>query len=74
MLNYIGDLKGRLLVIHGLRDATVVPQHTRALLRKSVEAGKQLDYYAYPAHEHNVRGWDRVHLLEKIARYFEDFL
>jgi dipeptidyl-peptidase-4 len=74
LLNYVGDLEGRLLIIHGLQDATVVPQHTRALLRKSVEAGKQLDYYAYPAHEHNVRGWDRVHLLDKIARYFNDFL
>jgi dipeptidyl-peptidase-4 len=74
LLNHISDLDGRLLVIHGLLDDTVVPQHTRALLRKSVEAGKQLDYYAYPAHPHNVRGWDRVHLLTKIARYFNDYL
>lgn len=74
LLNHVENLEGRLLIIHGLLDATVVPQHTRALLRKSVELGKQIDYYAYPAHEHNVRGLDRMHLLEKMAQYFKDYL
>ncbi|MFK7969891.1 MAG: DPP IV N-terminal domain-containing protein [Bacteroidia bacterium] len=74
LLSHVENLEGRLLIIHGLLDDTVVPQHTRALLRKGVEKGKHFDYYAYPAHPHNVRGWDRVHLLEKMARYFKDFL
>jgi dipeptidyl-peptidase-4 len=30
-----------------------------------------MDYYVYPAHPHNVRGKDRVHLMQKISDYFD---
>lgn len=69
LMNHIENLDGKLLIIHGLLDDTVVPQHSRALLMASVERGKLLDYYAYPDHPHNVRGKDRVHLLNKVATY-----
>ena len=72
--DYVKNLDGRLLVIHGLLDSTVVPQHSSLLLQKAMEAGKYIDYYPYPNHEHNVRGPERAHLLGVISRYFEDFL
>ena len=74
VVNKIGNLKDRLLVIHGDIDNTVVWQHSLMLLKKSVESGVILDYFVYPGHEHNVMGRDRVHLYQKIERYFEDFL
>lgn len=70
LLNHISKLKGRLLVIHGADDDVVVWQHSLKLLHKSVEAGVHIDYYVYPGHKHNVRGPERVHLMEKISNYF----
>lgn len=74
VLNYVKNLDGKLLVIHGLLDATVVPEHTALLLEKAVQEGKYIDYYPYPNHEHNVRGPERAHLFGVISRYFDENL
>ncbi|PVX52019.1 prolyl tripeptidyl peptidase [Balneicella halophila] len=74
LLNKVQNLEGRLLIIHGVQDPTVVMQHSMKFLRKCVKEGKQVDFFAYPTHPHNVRGKDRVHLMEKVSRYFEDNL
>jgi len=65
----IGNLKGKLLLIHGLQDNTVVQQHSVRLVRAAIDKGVQVDYMIYPGHEHNVRGKDRAHLFQKIADY-----
>lgn len=64
------NLKARLLMIHGAQDPVVVMQHSLEFVNACIKAGKQVDYFVYPDHEHNVRGKDRVHLMEKIADYF----
>ena len=74
VLNKVKNLKGRLLVITGYNDNTVVPQHCLSFLNACAEAGKYPDFYAYPGEEHNMRGHKSVHLHEMITRYFEDFL
>ena len=74
LLNKAQNLKGRLLLIHGDMDPTVVMQHSLQFLKKSVDTGVYPDFMVYPGHEHNVLGPDRVHLLEKITRYFDDYL
>ena len=74
LLNHIDKLNGRLMLIHGTSDDVVVWQHSILLLKKAVDKGVQLDYFVYPGHPHNVSGKDRVHLNEKITRYFDDFL
>jgi len=66
---YIENLKGKMLIIHGSVDPTVVPQHSMALLKEAVEKKVQIDFFTYPMHEHNVRGKDRVHLMTKILDY-----
>jgi dipeptidyl-peptidase-4 len=73
-LGQIRNLKGRLLLIHGDMDQTVVMQNSLAFLKKSVEEGKLVDFLVYPGHPHNVRGKDRVHLMRSVTRYFEDHL
>ncbi|MBQ8501806.1 MAG: DPP IV N-terminal domain-containing protein [Bacteroides sp.] len=72
--NHAGQLKGRLLIIHDDHDDTCVPQHTLSFMKACVDAGTYPDLFIYPNHKHNVLGKDRVHLHEKITRYFEDYL
>ncbi len=75
LLNHAGNLKGRLLMIHGADDDVVVWQHSLKFVQKSVGAiNTNLDYYVYPGHKHNVVGPDRAHLYKKITQYFFDFL
>ncbi|WP_333875632.1 S9 family peptidase [Flavobacterium sp.] len=70
--NYVKNLKGKLLLIHGTSDDVVVEQHNLSLVKKFVEAGKQVDYFPYPMHKHNVTGKDRVHLIQKVLNYVID--
>ncbi len=65
------DLKDKLLIIHGTVDPTVVKQHSDLFLKECVKNGVQVDYFEYPGHEHNVRGKDRIHLMQKILDYVE---
>lgn len=69
-----GDLKGRLQLIIGANDPTCVPQHSITFLRACIDAGTQPDFFVYPGDGHNMYGRDRVHLYERITRYFEDHL
>lgn len=71
-LNYVNNLKGKLLLIHGTSDDVVVMQNNFSLIKKFVEAGKQVDFFPYPMHKHNVIGKDRVHLMTKVLNYVID--
>ena len=68
------NLKGKLQIITGYNDNTVVPQHCLSFLDACVKAGTQPDFFAYPGEEHNMMGHASVHLHERITQYFEDFL
>lgn len=72
--NLAGNLKGHLLIIHDDHDDTCVPQHTLSFMKACIDARTYPDLFIYPGHKHNVMGRDRVHLHEKITRYFEDNL
>ncbi|HPF52735.1 MAG TPA: prolyl oligopeptidase family serine peptidase, partial [Draconibacterium sp.] len=74
MINHVKDLQGKLMLIHGVQDETVVMQHSMKFLRECVKQNKPVDFFAYPTHPHNVRGKDRVHLMEKVSQYFFDYL
>ena len=74
LLNKAADLKGRLQVIIGLNDPTVVPQHAYSFLKACIAAGTQPDFYVYPGQGHNMMGHQSVHLHERITRYFDDYL
>jgi dipeptidyl-peptidase-4 len=67
--NYVENLKGDLMLIHGTIDDVVVMQHNLTLVQAFVEAGVQMDFFPYPMHKHNVGGKDRVHLMEKVLTY-----
>jgi dipeptidyl-peptidase-4 len=74
VINKASKLKGRLLIIHGAQDNVVVQQHSMEFINACIESGRQVDYFLYPTHEHNVRGKDRIHLNQKIADYFDTYL
>jgi len=74
LLKYAGNLKGDLLLIHGTVDDVVVMQHNYSLVQKFVEEGILVDFFPYPNHPHNVRGKDRVHLMNKVLSYIHDKL
>lgn len=74
LLTKVKNLKGKLLLIHGTIDSTVVWQHSINFLKECVDNRVQVDYFVYPGYEHNVRGRDRVHLMQKITDYFDQNL
>jgi dipeptidyl-peptidase-4 len=74
MNNLAGNLSGHFLLIHGDEDPTVVWQNSISFLKACIKARTYPDYFIYPGHGHNMGGADRIHLHEKITRYFEDYL
>jgi dipeptidyl-peptidase 4 len=71
---FVKNLKGDLLMIHGMDDDVVVMQHNVKFLKACVDNKVQVDFFAYPGHPHNVRGKDRVHLIEKVITYVREKL
>ena len=69
--NKTDKLEGKLLIIHCSTDPTVVWQHSLSFLENAIHNQKQMDYFVYPGHDHNVYGMDRAHLIEKITEYFK---
>lgn len=64
------DVKGKLLILQGAVDDTVVWEHSLSFVQECVEQGVQIEYFPYPRSQHNVRGPWRVHLNQKITDYF----
>ena len=74
LISKAGQLKGKLQIIIGYNDPTVVPQHALSFLKACAEAGTQPDFFAYPGEGHNMMGHNSVHLHERITQYFDDYL
>jgi dipeptidyl-peptidase 4 len=70
----VQNLKGKLLLIHGLQDPVVVQQHSVRFVRAAIDKNVQVDYMIYPGHEHNVLGKDRAHLYQKVTDYLTENL
>lgn len=68
------DLKGKLLICQGAVDPVVVWEHSLSFIRECIKNNVQVDYFPYPCAEHNVMGRDRIHLMQKVTNYFEDYL
>ena len=74
LINKAKDLKGKLLICQGLIDNVVLYQHSLNFLDACITNNIPIDYFIYPRAEHNVMGKDRVHLMQKVTDYFEDYL
>ena len=67
-------LEGKLLMIHCTTDPVVMWQNSLSFVESAIHNQKQMDYFVYPGHDHNVYGMDRAHLITKITQYFKDNL
>ena len=74
LIGKAANLRGKLQIIIGYNDPTVVPQHALSFLNACAEAGTQPDFFTYPGEGHNMMGHASVHLHERITQYFEDYL
>ncbi|MBE0649981.1 MAG: S9 family peptidase [Bacteroidales bacterium] len=74
LLNYVQNLHGHLLMIHGTMDPIVMWQNGLLFLKKAIDENKLVDYFVYPGQPHNVLGKDRIQLMRKIRTYFDDYL
>ena len=67
-------LQGKLLICQGAMDSTVVWQHSLSFIQRCIDLEIPVDYFPYPTAEHNVFGRNRIHLMDKVTQYFEDYL
>lgn len=74
LLNYVQNLNGKLLLVHGTSDPTVVWQNTLLYTEKAAKLGIDLDYFPYVGQEHGVKGVDKYQLYLKITNYFNENL
>ena len=70
-LKYAVNLKGKLLIIHGLSDNNVHFANTVQLTQKFQKLQKQFDLMVFPGKRHSIRGADaRIFLFRKMTDYF----
>ncbi|MGE0145677.1 MAG: prolyl oligopeptidase family serine peptidase [Planctomycetota bacterium] len=74
VLPYVDRLAGRLLLVHGTNDQTVMWSHAMRFLGAAIAADKLVDFMAYPMDLHGLRGASRVHFQRLMTRYFEEHL
>jgi dipeptidyl-peptidase-4 len=75
VLPYANNLKGRLLLVHGMADDNVLFLHTTKLMRKLQDMGKPFDVMVYPGAKHGLlRQHDGRHAYAAIKRFFDDAL
>ena len=68
--HHLKGMKGRLLLIQGSSDDTVVLQHTIDFLTHCINQGVDLDYMLYPGELHGLKGKASTHLYKKMTNFF----
>ncbi len=74
-LPYAGDLRGKLLIVHGMADDNVLFLHSTKLFRKLQDLGKPFDVMVYPGAKHGLlRQHDGRHAYRTIVQFFDENL
>jgi len=75
VLPHARDLRGDLLLLHGMADDNVFPQHSLHLLRALQDGGKAFDLMLYPGAKHGLlRQQDGRHAYATLLRFFKAHL
>ena len=69
-MTYADNLKGKLLLVHGLIDNNVHIGNTFHLADALQRAGKEFDMMIYPENRHGIRGYHGTHLSKLRMAYF----
>lgn len=70
-LTYAGNLKDRLILVHGLADDNVHPQNSIAMSNAFIQAGLPFEQAIYPGQTHGFRGAPLRHFYERMTEFFE---
>ncbi len=75
VMPYVKDLRGKLLVIHGMADDNVLFLHSTKLFRKLQDLGLPFDVMVYPGAKHGLlRQHDGRHAYAAILKFFDENL
>jgi dipeptidyl-peptidase-4 len=74
-INYVDQLKGNYLLVHGSADDNVHVQNTMRMIEALVQANKQFDWAIYPDKNHGIYGGNtRIHLYNKMTNFIKENL
>ena len=72
LMNYVEDLSGEVLIIHGTADDNVHVQHTMQYIDALVRAGKQFEMQLYTDDNHHLRkGNNATHMHNRILLFLK---
>ena len=75
VMAHVENIRGKLLLVHGLIDENVHFRHTARLINALVKARKPYDLFLFPDERHMPRALaDRMYLEERIVEYFQQHL
>jgi dipeptidyl-peptidase-4 len=71
VFDHVPNIRGRLMIVHGLIDENVHFRHTARLINKLIAAGKDYDLLVFPDERHSPRRLrDRIYMEQRISNYF----
>jgi dipeptidyl-peptidase-4 len=74
-INFVKNLKGKYLIIHGTADDNVHVQNTIEMVNALNNANKQFDMHIYPNKNHSIfGGYTRYHLFNKMTLFIDENL
>lgn len=74
-INFVDQLKGNYLLVHGATDDNVHYQHSAEMSAALIRANKQYDTYSYPNRNHSIYGDNaRRHLYVKMTDFLNEHL
>ena len=75
VFDHIPNMRGRLLLVHGLIDENVHFRHTARLINRLIASGKDYDLLLFPDERHSPRRLrDRIYMEQRISDYFSKHL
>lgn len=71
VFDHVPNMRGKLLLVHGLIDENVHFRHTARLINRLIAAGKDYDLLLFPDERHSPRRLrDRIYMEQRISDYF----
>lgn len=75
LLNKVDKFEDHFLLVHGMYDDNVHPQHSMELIKRLVQRNKSFDTEFYANKTHSIAGGlTRYHLFQRISKYLDNYL